>query len=155
MPPGQRSYLAVAQRYRVSPRTVEGHGWREGWQERLRRINAEAAVRTDELLATARVEQRSALLALIDDHLLVYAEKLHRGAVPMVPADLERLYRLRVQVDAGLGEPPEPPPAEREPTRIERSAGHVAAVLAVLPECGALEALGLKAEDPPLDERKG
>jgi hypothetical protein len=87
------------------------------------------------------------MLALIEDSLRLYAERLHRGDVPMAPADLERLHRLQVQIAAQLDKPPERPPAEPEPARLERTPEHAAAVVAALRECGALEALGLRAAD--------
>jgi hypothetical protein len=141
-----RSYQAVADRYAVSVRTVETHGRSGRWADRLQAIKAQAAEETDLLVGQARVERIGNTLRLIDATLIGYADKLRRGEVRMVPADLERLNKLHHQLGEELGNPP-PTASEASPTTIERTPEHTAAVIEALRETGALEAFGLRTTD--------
>jgi hypothetical protein len=95
MPDSERSYGAVAKLYSVSVRTVEAHGRKEHWKERLSRIKADAAASADEQLANARAAKMAELDLLVDASLTSYAQQLRAGSVKVVPADLLRLFKLR------------------------------------------------------------
>jgi hypothetical protein len=122
-------------------RTVETHGRSERWKERLRAIRKEAAARTADALADARVEEINKLRRLIDASLIGYAERLREG-MRMSPADLERLNRLSLAL---IDETTNPPLKSGAPQsdQSERTPEHTEAVLAALEETGALAALGL------------
>ena len=95
LPDPERCYQAVADRYEVSLRTVETHGRRGQWKDRLAAIRAEAAAAADEQLARDRAAKLAELDLLIDASLTSYAHQLRAGSVKVVPADLQRLYKLR------------------------------------------------------------
>jgi hypothetical protein len=142
LPPSERSYAAVASRLGVSRRTVEGHGYREHWKQRLRAIEQEAARRTQESLISGRVEEVQKIQQLIDESLLGYAKRLQDG-MRMTPADLERMNRLS---RALLDEIDETASAEASAITAEppeRTVAHAEAVITALARAGALEALGL------------
>src|SRR5690242_14942489 len=93
LPPGERSYAAVAAEFGVSVRTVETHGRDERWKARLLAIKEETRSRTAEALIEARVEEVEKLRRLIEASFVAYAEALRAG-MRMGPGDLERLNRL-------------------------------------------------------------
>jgi hypothetical protein len=138
-----RSYAAVAAEFGVSVRTVETHGRGEGWRERLRAIEREAARATDDSVREAKVGQLQKLLKLIDASLIGYADKLRQGEVRMTPADLERLHRLWRELGAELGEQGDTEPF-KPAAPPDRTPAHRRAVVEALEQCGALERLGLR-----------
>lgn len=95
LPDRKRSYQAVADEFSVSVRTVETHGRDGGWKERLRGVQAEAAVAADAELARQRAEMLGSLEKLIDASLATYAQQLRAGSVKVAPVDLQRLFKLR------------------------------------------------------------
>ena len=95
LPGAERSYRAVAEHYDISVRTVEAHGRKEHWRERLAHIKARAAETADERLAAERAEKLAEIDLLIDASLTSYAQQLRAGSVQVVPGDLLRLYKLR------------------------------------------------------------
>lgn len=100
LPDTARSYRALADQYGVSVRTVELHGRRERWRERLAQIKAEAAATADQLMVQTRAEQIAELNLLIDASLTTYAQQLRAGMVKVVPGDLLRLFKLREELFA-------------------------------------------------------
>jgi hypothetical protein len=98
LPDQGRSYQSVAERFRVSVRTVERHGREERWKERLARIKAEAADAADQRIANARAEKLAELELLIDASMTSYAQQLRAGSVKVVPSDLLRLFKLREEL---------------------------------------------------------
>jgi hypothetical protein len=141
LPPRDRSYATVAAHFGVSTRTVETHGRVEKWKERLRAITDQAAARTADALADARVEEITKIRRLIDASLIGYAERL-RGGMRMTPADLERLNRLSLALIDETTHPHTHPTSDEHDMQ-ERTPEHTAAVLDALEEIGALEAIGL------------
>jgi hypothetical protein len=131
----------VAAKFGVSVRTVETHGRKENWKQRVQAIRAETRVRTADSLVLARVAAIEELRRLIDASLVAYAEALRNG-MRMGPADLERLNRLSLAItEEALS--PRPLGREQPVERPLRTAEHTRAVLDALAETGALEALGL------------
>jgi len=139
--PAERSYAAVAEKFGVSIRTVETHGRKENWKQRVQVIRVEARARTADSLVMARVAAIEELRRLIDASLVAYAEALRNG-MRMGPADLERLNRLSLAIteEALTPQPLGPEEPAEQPLRTTE---HTRAVLDALAETGALEALGL------------
>jgi hypothetical protein len=142
LPDRERSYGAVADAFGVSVRTVETHGRKSRWKERLARIKAEAADASDKQLADRRLEQLAEVNLLIDASLTTYAHQLRAGTVKVVPADLLRLYKLREDLWAQLAAEsgarhaealPELDPEDAERRKLE--------LIAALEEAGAFERL--------------
>lgn len=100
--PAKRSYQAVANEFRVSVRTVENHGRRDGWAERLHGIQARAAAATDELLASAWAERLAEVEKLVEASLLTYANQLRTGDVRITASEFVGLVKLILQL---RGEP--------------------------------------------------
>lgn len=98
LPDNERSYQAIAEHYGVSVRTVESHGQKENWKERLARIKADAAELADHEIAQARAEKLQELELLIDASMTSYAQQLRAGSVKVVPGDLLRLFKLREEL---------------------------------------------------------
>ena len=138
LPPDQRAYQAVADRYRVSIRTVEKHGLRDRWRERVRAIEREAAAQAAQELTQQRVQTVRDFLMLSEASRISYAQKLRQGDVRMSAADLLRLHKLTHELwhdlDALIAEPP---PAQT-PTAGEHSPQRKLEVLRALREAGVL-----------------
>jgi hypothetical protein len=149
LPPHQRCYQAVADRFGVSVRTVEKHGRNDHWKQRLQSINAHATAEADAALGEARAEHLVNIAKLIEASLIGYAEELRRGEVPIRPADLQRLHKLWRELNDELGVANAPTSTSPPEAIAPRSAEHTAAVIAALRESGALAALGLHTNDPP------
>jgi hypothetical protein len=145
LPPGKRSYAAVAAKFGVSVRTVETHGRTERWQERVRALKQEVANRNQEMLVEGRVEEEQTIRRLIGASLIAYEERLGEG-MRMGPADLERLHRLSRTL---LDELTESGQTSESSAASVCTPEHQAAVLDALAETGALEKLGLKRIAPP------
>src|SRR5438093_1484894 len=88
LPPESRSYAAVAAEFGVSLRTVEAHGRRDGWRERVRAIEAEASREADRQLGRARAEQLADFRRLIEASCVAYARQLASGQVRVTASDL-------------------------------------------------------------------
>lgn len=141
LPPAERSYAAVAAKFGVSVRTVETHGRKEKWKERVSEITVETRARTADSLIEARVAEVEEMRHLINASLAGYAEALRKG-MRMSPADLERLNRLSLALTEEVLSP-QPLGREDNAERAVRTTEHASAVLDALAETGALEALGL------------
>jgi hypothetical protein len=141
LPPERRSYEAVAVEFGVSVRTVEKHGRRGGWRERVRALEAQAAAELDRQLGQARVKQLADVQKLIEASLLSYAQQLRNGDVQIKAADLPRLFKLLLELWQQPLEPPAAATAARavEQTAAERSPEHKLHVLRALHESGALD----------------
>jgi hypothetical protein len=146
LPPGERTYAAVAAHVGRNVRTVETHGRTGRWKLRLREIETKAAARTTEALIEARVAEIDKLRRLIDASLIRFAEQLRDG-MRMAPADLERLNRLSRTLIDEISTPHSPPPGET--SAPQRTPEHTQAVLDALAETGIFEALGLTRINPP------
>jgi hypothetical protein len=139
--PAERSYIAVAAEFGVSVRTVENHGRKEKWKERVVAITRDTRVRTAESLVEARVAEVEEMRRLMNASLVAYAEALRNG-MRMSTADLERLNRLSLAfTEEALS--PQLLGRDHSAERPVRTAEHAQAVLDALAEAGALEALGL------------
>lgn len=156
--PAERSYAAVAAKFGVSRRTVETHGRKEKWKERMLAIRMETQARTADSLVEARVAEVEEMRRLINASLAGYAEALRNG-MRMSPADLERLNRLSLALNEEaisperLGRNGAVGPPERTPE-------HVRAVIDALAEAGVLETIGLTRlepirTDPTVDDEEG
>jgi hypothetical protein len=143
LPPGERSYEAVAKHFGNSRRTVEKHGRDGRWRQRLREIEQEAARRSQELLITGRVEELQKMQHLINASLLAYAQRLQEGRMNMGPVDLERLNRLSRALLDELDETASGEAAAAMAGPPERTVAHAEAVVAALAKAGALEELRL------------
>jgi len=156
MPDNERSYGAVAKHYGVSVRTVETHGRKEHWKERLARIKAEAAASADEQLADARAAKMAELELLIDASLTSYAQQLRAGSVKVVPADLLRLFKLRGELwaEEALERGARRAQAEDngDPEDAERRKREL---IAALEEAGAFERLRNALSPPPEEPESG
>lgn len=111
LPPDARSYQAVATEFGVGRRTVETHGRRERWRERVREIEATAARLADEQVGRARAEQLADFRKLIEASCVAYARQLGSGQVRVTASDLVGLIKVSLQL---YGEPTE---------RVELSTG--------------------------------
>lgn len=155
LPPDQRSYQAVADEFGVSVRTVEKHGRQEGWKQRLAEIRARVVEETNSSLSAANVEHLKNVIKLTDALKIAFADQLRRGDMPQRPADLERMHKLRTQLIEELAEPAEHDSGQPvSPAPSPRTPEHTAEVIRALQESGALEALGLYAADPTIDEEE-
>ena len=86
LPDPDRCYQAVAENFSVSVRTVERRGRDDGWKERLRDVQAEAAAAADRELARGRAETFANIEKLIDASLTTYAQQLRAGSVRVAPS---------------------------------------------------------------------
>jgi hypothetical protein len=145
LPPGDRTYAAVAARVGCSVRTVETHGRAGRWQQRLNEISAKTAARTAEALVDARVEEIEKIRGLLDASLSGFAEQLREMRI--APADLERFNRLSWELIDEITNAYAPCPVA-EATPPERTPEHTAAVLDALSETGVFETLGLARTKP-------
>ena len=154
--PKDRSYAAVAAEFGVSVRTVQTHGRKEQWKERMLAISMETRARTVDSLVEARIAEIEEMRRLINASLVAYAEALRNG-MRMSTVDLERLNRLSLELTAEVLSP-QALGRDDTPERPVRTPEHAQAVLDALAEAGALEALGLTripvGEDDSSPERK-
>jgi hypothetical protein len=102
LPAESRSYGAVAEHFGVSRRTVESHGRRGRWRERLARIDEDAARQADQQLGRARAEQLADFHRLIEASCVAYARQLASGQVRITASDLVGLIKVSLQLH---GEP--------------------------------------------------
>jgi hypothetical protein len=98
-PPERRSYAAVAAEFGVSVRTVEAHGRRDGWRERMRSIEQEASLQADRELARARADQLADFRRLIEASCVAYARQLASGQVRVTASDLVGLIRVSLLLE--------------------------------------------------------
>lgn len=98
LPPEQRSYQAVADRFAVSVRTVERHGRDDSWAKRVRELDESAREHAAERVRDARAQNLVDTEALIGASLAAYGDQLLEGLVKVTPADLARLHKLRTQL---------------------------------------------------------
>jgi hypothetical protein len=164
LPGDRRSYQAVADEFGVSVRTVERHGRNDGWKQRARELDRQAAERVGEQIRDKRVEELLDTLKLIEASVVTFATQLRNGTVKVTPADLARLHKLRTEIweltDVQQDEHEEPP-ARLEPTdQTERKRQ----VLRALDDAGVLQRLlrperasdtdheGRRDDDPDADD---
>jgi len=102
--PESRSYAAVAAEFGVSQRTVEAHGRRERWRQRVRAIETEASREVDQRLGRARAEQLADFRRLIEASCVAYARQLASGQVRITASDLVGLIRVSMLLE---GDPAE------------------------------------------------
>jgi hypothetical protein len=102
LPPETRSYAAVANHYDVSPRTVEAHGQRSRWRDRVAAIEAEAASEAEQRIGRARADQLADFHRLIEASCVQYARQLASGQVKVTASDLVGLIKVSLQL---WGEP--------------------------------------------------
>jgi hypothetical protein len=98
LPAAERSYRLVAERFDVSVRTVEKHGRKERWRDRLRRIQAEAAAEAERQLGRAWGEQIAQFTKLIEASMLTYAQQLRAGGVRITASEFVGLAKLVMQL---------------------------------------------------------
>ena len=108
LPPQQRSYSVVAERFAVSVRTVETHGLQGRWRERLAAIEAEATAQADAQLAQTRAQQHILIAELADRSFARYGELLDEGSVHVTPADFVRIANLSTSVSAATAASEQP-----------------------------------------------
>jgi len=156
LPDSERSYRAVADTYGVSVRTVETHGRKEHWKERLGRIKAEAAAAADEQLAESRAQKLAELELLIDASLTSYAQQLRAGSVRVAPVDLLRLFKLREELWAQEAAERSTQRADVNAVDLEDAEKRRRELIAALDEAGAFERLRNSithsSEDEDVDE---
>jgi len=157
LPAPVRSYQAVADEFVVSRRTVEEHGAREGWKERLRAIEAEAAATVAEQLSQAQAEQRAEIMQIAKAMLLRFAHQLRTGEGRITGAEFERVSRFLLELIENTETISTAPAAGKLASPVAsgggRSAEEKAQVVHALHESGALSDL-LTALTPaaPIDE---
>jgi hypothetical protein len=111
LPVDGRSYAAVAREFGISPRTVERYARDGSWRERLRRIDAEAALRADQELGRKRAQQLADFQQLIEASCVAYARQLASGDVRITASEFVGLIKAHLLLQ---GEPA---------ARIELTAG--------------------------------
>jgi hypothetical protein len=94
LPVERRSYSSVALEFDISPRTVERYARDGHWRERLRAIEADAAVRADELLGRARAKQLADFHQLIEASCVTYARQLAVGDVKISASEFAGLIKV-------------------------------------------------------------
>jgi hypothetical protein len=104
LPPDRRSYAAVAAEFGVSQRTVEAHGRRDRWRERVTAITADAAEQADRELGKAFGDQLVDFRRLIEATCVAYARQLASGQVRVTASELVGLIKITLQLH---GEPSE------------------------------------------------
>ena len=155
LPREQRSYRAVAQRFGLSPRTVERYGREGGWAERLRAIETQARAAIDDRFAQERAEQLATVKKLIDATFVSYAQQLASGNVRHTPSGFVATVKLLLeQLDE---QPASPNVPSEQPMPAQRSLEHKLAVLAALHQAGmfALVERALERELRRSDEEEG
>jgi hypothetical protein len=93
-PVGERSYATVADRFAISPRTVERHARDGSWRERLRAIEAEAAERADQELGRRRAKQLAEFHDLNEASCVEYARQLASGDVRVTTSAFVGLVKV-------------------------------------------------------------
>jgi hypothetical protein len=147
LPPAERDYRKVAQRFGVSVRTVERHGRNGHWRARAAAIDAEAAAAAAAELAKDRAAKLADVEKLIEATYVSYAHQLRDGRVPIRPADLTRLHQLRRELWQDAVPEPAPPAASNDQGHDKDSFAHKLEVLRALQEAGALERLQQLAQE--------
>src|SRR5437879_1359441 len=94
LPVDRRSYRAVADRFGVSPRTVERYAREGRWRQRLRAIEAEAAAKADAKLGRDRAKQLADFQQLIEASCVTYARQLASGQVKITAAEFAGLIKV-------------------------------------------------------------
>lgn len=94
LPLDRRSYAAVAGEFGVSPRTVERYAREGRWRQRLRAIEAEAAVQADQKLGRDRARQLADFHQLIEASCVTYARQLASGQVKITAAEFVGLIKV-------------------------------------------------------------
>jgi hypothetical protein len=149
-PPERRSYRVVADEFGASVRTVERHGRDERWQERARQLDREAAAAAAERLRETRTAKLEDYARLCEATEISYATQLSEGKVPIRPADLARLFKLRSELWEASETASAEPAAPAAPTQGE-SLEHRRRVLQALQRAGALDRL-LRDEQVHVDD---
>lgn len=104
LPAESRTYGAVAAKFGVSTRTVESHGRRGRWRERVRVIEANAARQADRQLGRARGEQLAEFHQLIEASCITYARQLAAGRVRVTASDFVGLIKVSLLLHGQSGE---------------------------------------------------
>ena len=94
LPVDRRSYAAVAERFGVSPRSVERYAREGRWRERLRSIETGAAARADAKLGRDRAKQLADFQQLIEASCVTYARQLASGQVKITAAEFAGLIKV-------------------------------------------------------------
>ena len=94
LPPETRSYAAVAERFGISRRTVETHGRKGRWRQRVAEIETYAARQADQALGRARADQLADFHKLIEASCIAYARQLASGQVRVTASDLVGLIKV-------------------------------------------------------------
>ena len=94
LPPDQRSYRIVAEKFGLSVRTVEGHGCKEHWKQRAQQLDREAADAAGHGIVEQRAKKLIEFEKLIEASTLSYQDQLRQEKVKMSPRDLVTLYKL-------------------------------------------------------------
>lgn len=146
LPPQQRSYLAVADQFGTSVRTVERHGREGKWSERAREVDEQAQREAESKLVHARAEQMGEYDRLIEAAIIHVAREISAGRAKPNVSDLLRLIKGRLELWQQLDQPVAPAaPATASPT-VGRSREQKLEVLRALHESGALQSLQAELE---------
>lgn len=98
LPPQQRDYQTVAEKFAVSRRTVERHGRQDHWNQRARELDRESLRAAAERLRDERVDKLLDTEKLIEASCLSYANQLVAGTVKITPNHLAKLFALRERI---------------------------------------------------------
>jgi hypothetical protein len=93
LPHDTRSYRAVADRFGVSPRTIERYARDGNWRDRLKRIRAAASDQADERLGRNLAKQLADFSQLIEASCVTYARQLASGDVRISAAEFVGLIK--------------------------------------------------------------
>jgi hypothetical protein len=94
LPLDMRSYAAVAERFRISARTVERYAREGHWRDRLRAIDADAGAQADRRLGRERAQQLADFQQLIEASCITYARQLASGQVRITAAEFVGLIKV-------------------------------------------------------------
>ena len=93
-----RTFGKVAERFGVSDTAVRRRATRDRWQERVRAIDAEAALRAKEKVTRTRAERIEDTVKLVEAARVAYARQLSQGA-KVTGHELAALLRIEALLE--------------------------------------------------------
>jgi hypothetical protein len=142
LPAEQRDYQTVADKFKVSRRTVERHGCQERWKQQAQELDRESVRAAADQIRDKRAEKLIDTEKLVDATYLRYANQLVSGQVKVTPTQLATLFQLRERIwdraDAEAALQPDQPAQPPDPIDpVERKLQ----VLRALEDAGVLQQL--------------
>jgi hypothetical protein len=138
----ERDYQTVADKFKVSRRTVERHGRRERWKHQAQELDRESVRAAVRRIRDQRAEKLIDTEKLVDATFVSYANQLVAGKVKVTPNHLATLHKLREQIwDRGDAEPALEASQPAQPVDAIGPIERKRQVLQALEDAGVLERL--------------